>query len=110
MEVFSEEALRTAPSFKLYEQEEDTTKDLAEFSLANAIFAALVEGHAAEINSKRNAMDNASKNAGDMIQSLNMQVSRREMTGFVAVVIDTETSFGASKVDLITRSTRRLAR
>lgn len=78
MEVFSEEALRTAPSFKLYEQEEDTTKDLAEFSLANAIFAALVEGHAAEINSKRNAMDNASKNAGDMIQSLNMQVSRRK--------------------------------
>jgi len=67
MEVFSEGALRDAPNFGAYELEEDTVKDLAEFSLANAIYAALVEGHAAEINSKRNAMDNASKNAGDMI-------------------------------------------
>ena len=59
--------------------EEDVTKDLAEFSIANAVYAALVEGHAAEISSKyvavklralddtndhldrRNAMDNASK-------------------------------------------------
>ena len=41
--------------------EEDVTKDLAEFSIANAIFAGLVEGHAAEISSRRNAMDNASK-------------------------------------------------
>ena len=32
--------------------EEDVTKDLAEFSIANAIYAALVEGHAAEISSK----------------------------------------------------------
>lgn len=52
MEVFSEDALRNAPSFSLYEQEDDTTKDLAEFALANAVFAALVEGHASEINSK----------------------------------------------------------
>lgn len=41
--------------------EDDATKDLAEFALANAIYAVLVEGHAAEINSRRNAMDNASK-------------------------------------------------
>lgn len=41
--------------------EDDATKDLAEFALANAIYAVLVEGHAAEINSRRNAMDNATK-------------------------------------------------
>ena len=35
-------------SFKVYENEDDATKDLAEFSLANAIYAALVEGHACE--------------------------------------------------------------
>ncbi len=72
MEVFSEDALRNATQFKLYEQEDDVTKDLAEFAFANAVYAALVEGHASEINSKRNAMDNASKNAGDMISNLNM--------------------------------------
>ena len=37
-----------ADGFRKYEQEEDVTKDLAEFTLANAIFSALVEGHAAE--------------------------------------------------------------
>ena len=35
-------------SFKVYENEDDATKDLAEFSLANAIYAGLTEGHACE--------------------------------------------------------------
>lgn len=38
--------------FKSYENEDDATKDLAEFSLANAIFAALTEGHACEQSSR----------------------------------------------------------
>ena len=41
-----------AANFKAYEQEDDTTKDLSEFALANAIYTALVEGHAAEINAR----------------------------------------------------------
>ena len=40
--------------------EEDVSKDLAEFALANAIYTALVEGHAAEISARRTAMENAS--------------------------------------------------
>jgi hypothetical protein len=32
--------------FKAYEMEDEVTKDLTEFSLANAIFAALVEARA----------------------------------------------------------------
>jgi hypothetical protein len=39
-------------AFKAYEMEDDSTKDLVEFSLANAIYAALVESHAAEISSR----------------------------------------------------------
>lgn len=35
-------------AFIKYENEDDATKDLAEFSLANAIFAALTEAHACE--------------------------------------------------------------
>ena len=38
--------------FRAYEQEEEMTKDLAEFSLANAIYSALVEGHACEISAR----------------------------------------------------------
>jgi len=47
-----------AAGFKSYEQEEDSTGDIAEFSLANALYLALVEGHAAEQSARRTAMDN----------------------------------------------------
>ncbi|EJD42110.1 F1 complex, gamma subunit of ATPase, partial [Auricularia subglabra TFB-10046 SS5] len=73
VEVLNANALAASPGFKSYKMEEDLTKDLAEFQLANAVFAALVEGHAAEQSSRRNAMDNASKNAGGMINILQMQ-------------------------------------
>ena len=41
-----------AAGFKAYEMEDDVTRDLAEFGLANAIYAALVEGHACEISAR----------------------------------------------------------
>ena len=40
--------------------EEDVTKDLIDFALANSIYSALVEGHAAEQSARRTAMENAS--------------------------------------------------
>ncbi|UZJ52596.1 hypothetical protein CBS101457_001916 [Exobasidium rhododendri] len=95
MEVFGEDALRNAANFNAYEQEDDTTKDLAEFSLANGIFAALVEGHAAEINSKQNAMDNASKNAGEMIQTLGMAYNRGRQAKITNDLIDIITGASA---------------
>lgn len=58
--VISAEALRQAAGFQQYEMEEDVSKDLAEFALANAIYTALVEGHCAEISARRQAMENAS--------------------------------------------------
>ena len=82
-----------ADGFKAYEMEDDVTKDLAEFSLANAIYAALVEGHAAEINSKRNAMDNASKNAGEMITALNMAYNRGRQAAVRCGFSDVEWTF-----------------
>jgi len=39
---------RLLDSFKVYENEDDATKDLAEFSLANSVYAGLAEGHACE--------------------------------------------------------------
>ncbi|KAF8752098.1 ATP synthase F1 gamma [Rhizoctonia solani] len=95
MTVFNEKALTDAPAFKVYEMEDDPTKDLVEFSLANAIYAALVEGHAAEISSRRNAMDNASKNAGDMIGRLTMQYNRGRQANITNELVDIIT--GASE-------------
>ena len=51
MEVYNAAALNKAPKIAAYEIEEDTyAADLADFALANSIYAALVEGHAAEVS------------------------------------------------------------
>ena len=68
--------------------EDDVTKDLAEFSLANAIYSALVEGHACEQSSRRNAMDNASKNAQGMIDSLTLKYNRGRQAAITNELVD----------------------
>lgn len=50
MEVYNANSLTQAPNFNAYEVEDaETTKDLADFALANAIYCALAEGYAAEV-------------------------------------------------------------
>ncbi|ESK86865.1 atp synthase subunit gamma [Moniliophthora roreri MCA 2997] len=88
-------ALKESEGFKRYEMEDDFTKDLAEFSLANAIYAALVEGHACEQSSRRNAMDNATKNATDMIDSLTMQYNRGRQAAITNELVDIITGASA---------------
>jgi len=94
-DVLNEDGLRGAPGFKAYEMEDDFTKDLAEFTLANAIFSALVEGYACEMSSRRNAMDNASKNAGDMIDSLTLQYNRGRQASITNELVDIITGASA---------------
>ncbi len=64
LEIYSTKALNASPAFAAYEVEGDElAADLASFGMANAIYAGLVEGYAAEVSARRNAMENASKNA-----------------------------------------------
>ncbi|KAJ7126550.1 ATPase, F1 complex, gamma subunit domain-containing protein [Mycena crocata] len=95
IEVRGEAGLKESEGFKAYEMEDDFTKDLAEFSLANAIYAALVEAHACEISARRNAMDNASKNARDMISSLQMQYNRGRQAAITNELVDIITGASA---------------
>ncbi|KAJ7767470.1 ATPase, F1 complex, gamma subunit domain-containing protein [Mycena maculata] len=95
IEVRGEAGLKESEGFRAYEMEDDFTKDLAEFSLANAIYAALVEAHACEISARRNAMDNASKNATDMIGSLQMQYNRGRQAAITNELVDIITGASA---------------
>ncbi|KIP07748.1 hypothetical protein PHLGIDRAFT_70525 [Phlebiopsis gigantea 11061_1 CR5-6] len=95
VEVETAEALKESPGFKAYEMEDDVTKDFAEFALANAIYAALVEGHACEISARRNAMDNASKNAGDMIANLQLKYNRGRQAAITNELVDIITGASA---------------
>lgn len=44
-------------NFSAFEVDEELLPNLREYSLANAIFWGLAEGHACEISARRNAMD-----------------------------------------------------
>jgi len=95
VEVRNEKGLTESEGFKSYEMEDDVTRDIAEFSLANAIYAGLVEGHACEMSSRRNAMDNATKNAGDMIQSLQLKYNRGRQASITNELVDIITGASA---------------
>jgi len=95
VEVRNEQGLLKSSGFTAYEMEDDVTRDIAEFSLANAIYAALVEGHACEMSSRRNAMDNASKNAGDMIGALQLQYNRGRQATITNELVDIITGASA---------------
>jgi F-type H+-transporting ATPase subunit gamma len=73
---FSETAFKASPNFSVYEIEDDVLANLQEFSFANSLYWAMVEGHAAEVCAKRAAMENATKNAGEMISKLTMTYNR----------------------------------
>lgn len=51
-------------------------ENLQEFAFANSIYWGLAEGHAAEMAAKRTAMENATKNAGEMIDRLTLTYNR----------------------------------
>ncbi|RPD61831.1 ATP synthase F1 gamma [Lentinus tigrinus ALCF2SS1-7] len=95
VEIEPENLLKEAPGFRAYEMEDDVTKDLSEFTLANAIYAALVEAHACEQSARRNAMDNASKNASDMINRLTMQYNRGRQAAITNELVDIITGASA---------------
>jgi F-type H+-transporting ATPase subunit gamma len=63
--------------------------------LANALYLALVEGHAAEQSARRTAMDNASGNAADMIGKLNLQFNRARQGKITGELIEIITGASA---------------
>ena len=60
-----------------YEPDEETIlADLLPRGVATQIFAALLENGASEQGARMSAMDNATRNAGDMIDKLTIEFNR----------------------------------
>lgn len=96
--VYAADAIEKAPGLSKYELEsEGTAETLADFSLANALLTAQAEGYASEVSARRNAMDNASKNAGDMINSYSILYNRTRQAVITNELVDIIT--GASSLD-----------
>lgn len=96
IEAFSEEAILESPNFSAFEVEEESVSNLREYGLANSLFWALAEGHACEQSARRNAMDNASKNAGDMINRYQILFNRTRQAVITGELVEIITGATAS--------------
>jgi len=80
VDIFSPKQLESFGNNKLapFEQEggPDVMSNYAEHAFANSIYMAFSESFASEQSARMNAMEGASKNAGEMILSLQLQYNR----------------------------------
>ncbi|RMX85978.1 hypothetical protein D0867_15818 [Hortaea werneckii] len=95
--AYSEEAVTQSPNFSSFEVDQEALANLQEYSLANSLFWALAEGHACEQSARRNAMDNASKNAGDMIDRYQILFNRTRQAVITGELVEIITGAAASE-------------
>lgn len=75
--VFSLESVSAAPKLSIYDSlDDEVIQSYLEFSLASLLFYSMKEGACSEQSSRMTAMDNASKNAGEMIDKLTLTFNR----------------------------------
>ncbi|KAI1920232.1 atp3 gamma subunit of the F1 sector of mitochondrial F1F0 ATP synthase [Ophidiomyces ophidiicola] len=97
VEAFSEEAIIQSPNVVAFEVDDGVLANLREYALANSLYWALAEGHACEISARRNAMDNASKNAGDMISRFQILYNRQRQAAITGELVEIITGATASE-------------
>ncbi|KAF8475915.1 ATPase, F1 complex, gamma subunit domain-containing protein [Kalaharituber pfeilii] len=94
--AFSEEVFKSSANFAAFELEDEQLSNFREFALANTIYWALAEGHACEQSARRNAMDNASKNAGEMISKFQILFNRTRQAVITGELVEIITGAAAS--------------
>ncbi|KKA29990.1 hypothetical protein TD95_002978 [Thielaviopsis punctulata] len=97
IEAFSEETILASPKLSSFEVEEEVISNLREYGLANGLFWALAEGHACEQSARRNAMDNATKNAGEMISKYQILYNRTRQAVITGELVEIITGATASE-------------
>ncbi|KAI9894957.1 MAG: atp3 gamma subunit of the F1 sector of mitochondrial F1F0 ATP synthase [Vezdaea aestivalis] len=97
IEAFSEEAIKSSPNFAAFEIDDSVLANMREYALANSLYWALAEGHACEQSARRNAMDNASKNAGEMISKFQILFNRTRQAVITGELVEIITGAAASE-------------
>jgi F-type H+-transporting ATPase subunit gamma len=75
----------------------EVLSDLSEYLLTSTLFEALMEGAASEQSARMAAMENATKNAGEMVQQLTLKYNRARQTRITTELI--EIISGASAIE-----------
>ncbi|KAJ2944939.1 hypothetical protein O0L34_g1836 [Tuta absoluta] len=87
--LFSQKAVESAPKLATYDSlDADVIQSYMEFSLASMLYYALKEGACSEQSSRMTAMDNASKNAGEMIDKLTLTFNRTRQSVITRELIE----------------------
>ncbi|XP_055595224.1 ATP synthase subunit gamma, mitochondrial [Uranotaenia lowii] len=75
--IFSLKCVESAAKLPVYDSlDADVIQNYLEFSMASLLFYSMKEGACSEQSSRMTAMDNASKNAGEMIDKLTLTFNR----------------------------------
>jgi len=75
--IFTLDSVNAAPKIGVYDSlDADVLQSYMEYSLASLIFYTLKEGACSEQSARMTAMENASKNAGEMIDKLTLTFNR----------------------------------
>lgn len=86
--VFDDEADAPAVSYEYEPDEEEILADLLPRNLAVQLFRAMLENGASEQGARMSAMDNATRNAGDMIDKLTIQYNRSRQAAITNELIE----------------------
>ena len=87
--------LKASPKLAAYEFEDEALENYADFLLVSRLTWALVEGYASEMSAKRTAMENASKNAGEIAEGLLMKYNRTRQSVITNELVDIITGASA---------------
>jgi F-type H+-transporting ATPase subunit gamma len=82
------EATGESPLYDYEPSEEGILADLLPRGVATQVFAALLENGASEQGARMSAMDNATRNAGDMIDRLTIQYNRTRQAAITTELIE----------------------
>lgn len=93
--IFTLEDISSNSKLDQYEHDSESLSNFAEFSLSNKLFWSMAEGFASEMAARRTAMENATKNAGEMIQKLTLTYNRSRQAAITNELIDIITGASA---------------
>jgi F-type H+-transporting ATPase subunit gamma len=97
IDAYSVETILSSANFAAFEIDDAELPNLQEYALTNSLYWALAEGHACEQSARRNAMDNASKNAGDMITKYQILFNRTRQAVITNELVEIITGAAASE-------------
>ena len=80
------------------DNDDETLNNFFEYTMATQIFHSLMENATSEQSSRMNAMENASKNAAEMIQKLTLQYNRARQARITTELIEIISGASALKV------------